>query len=521
MIIANKLGKYWFLIILLMIVSVGGFLRLYALGERPFKADEFLDINAIYGYNQTGQWQAWDFNTDAPSVRINPESDKRAWLYRVQVAKLFDLSFFPPEEWAARLVSVLWSIATIAIIYGVAYSWTRRHLVALVAAGLFAVSVPAIEMGRTLRMYAMFVPTFLLLVWSVSQFFGRRFTGYKEVSRTHITRFFNCDYRYLLLIVPLFALAIHLHPLTLNIVFAVLAVIIVATVIAYKRGVVQALSRYGSYTACALSILVMSLIFIQYADITLPPFLKLNDNFDYIHHILQTFWHPLIGLTLIGYGVWHSLTKNDEHTLGRLWVSVTFVTIFLLAATLWNRNIGGQYIAFMQPFALITAAIGAVALFDRMRAKHFSTGAFVLLLVVFLPQYSYFFQDNNTYSITAAGETPDYRKVFDYVKQNSSADEALITRNFRNYYYGGANLQVVDFGSERTEDVLAAEGKFSKITAEILAGVQGDNASGWFVYTDNDEQFISRDAEQYARDHFERVTDSSLVRGKVFVYRWR
>jgi len=41
------------------------------------------------------------------------------------------------------------------------------------------------------------------------------------------------------------------------------------------------------------------------------------------------------------------------------------------------------------------------------------------------------------------------------------------------------------------------------------------------VYTDNDEQFISRDAEQYARDHFERVTDSSLVRGKVFVYRWR
>ena len=139
--------------------------RIWDLGAVPFGRDEFLDINATVGFAKTGIWQAWDHNMERVSTRINPDSDVRAWIYRWQVAQFFE--FLPPTEAVARSVSVFWGVITTILVYLVGTSLTRKRQIGLIAAGFFALSINAIEIDRTLRMYAMFAPVFLTFAWMI------------------------------------------------------------------------------------------------------------------------------------------------------------------------------------------------------------------------------------------------------------------------------------------------------------------------------------------------------------------
>src|SRR4030042_6282998 len=101
---------------MLLILAIGIFLRLYKIGEKSFTVDEFLDINAIYGYYKTGQWHAWDFNIEAPSTEdVKRARDERSMTYRWQAVQL--LKIFPLNELQARLASVFWGIISIVVIY--------------------------------------------------------------------------------------------------------------------------------------------------------------------------------------------------------------------------------------------------------------------------------------------------------------------------------------------------------------------------------------------------------------------
>src|SRR3989344_8489634 len=118
---------------LAIIVLLGAGLRFYSLGYNSFVSDEFLDINSAYGYAQTGQWRAWDFNFGKLSeVNLNVPRDERAVVYKWQVAQLF--RFFPPTETVARSVSVFWGMISIGVIFWATYMMTKRREIALIAA---------------------------------------------------------------------------------------------------------------------------------------------------------------------------------------------------------------------------------------------------------------------------------------------------------------------------------------------------------------------------------------------------
>ncbi len=512
----KRLKSAKILVPLLCIVFVASFLRLFMLGNNSFVADEFLDINATYGHNQTGVWQAWDFNKDAVSTRINPLSDARAWLYRIQVSGLFDISFFPPEEWSARLVSVLWGILTTVIIFGVTYAWTRNPWIALIASFLWAVSVPAIEMNRKLRMYSMFAPVFLLFSWTLFQFIESA----KQKTRGVFESLFALNYYYLLPVLALGYLSFHLHPLTANIVFVLFVYFFALS--ARKMWPLEAFSRYGIYATLLLLFCGAVYASVPSVQENFSSLLTITTHISYLGHITESFWHPLIGILLIAFGISYAFLRGKDRK-GEKWIAIHFVVILLMAMFFWNRNVGAQYIFFIQPFAMILAAMGAYDFWMFVRPQKVTRQFLMLclsLFVLLVPHYGYFLQENTTYNITSSGETPHYRKIFDYVGEKKRLDDVLVTRNFRNYYYAGHDFQVYDFGSERSADVLAAEGKVPKITYEILENIYTSHPHGWFVYADNDEKFISKEAQQFARENFIKVRDSSLVRGKIFVYYW-
>lgn len=512
----------WFYSGLFCIVVIAAFLRLDGLSNTPFVADEFLDVNATYGYYKTGQWQAWDFNHDALSVRDNKASDVRAWMYRAQVAWLFD--YLEPTEFTVRLVSALWGILMTVILYFVTLSFTKNRWIALIASFLWAVSVPAIEINRKVRMYSMFAPIFLLFSWSLFQLIDAKVRcvcddvscSFKKIG----TDIVHLQWAYFIPVVVFGAIAYHLHPLTANIVFVLFVYCIVMGIMMRTEPVAR---RYGAYVVLmligAISIkIVVPDVWGQFAN----SLVFFDDHWSYVGHIMYNYWHPLLGGMFILLGAWYVIFRCDDARPG-VWIVSTFFTILFAAIFLWNRNVGPQYIFLIQAFGLILCAAGVYFIADYAYTHIGNKKIFVSIIIislVMLPFYGYFFMKNNTYHITSSADRANYRKVFDYVKRNTKKGDVMITRNFRNYYWSGLDVPVFDFGSERSEEDLANEGKVKKITRVYVEEIVAQNPRGWVVIADNDEQFIEKEALQYFDDHFHKIDDSLQVRGDVSVYRW-
>jgi hypothetical protein len=79
---------------------------------------------------------------------------------------------------------------------------------------------------------------------------------------------------------------------------------------------------------------------------------------------------------------------------------------------------------------------------------------------------------------------------------------------------------VFDFGSERSSAALEKEGKMKKVTVHNIKSIIKEHPTGWIVYTDNDEKFITKEARKYIEDSYYKIDDSPLLRGNVSVYWW-
>lgn len=482
---------------LLGIVLLAFILRAWGLGNNSFVADEFLDINATYGYAMTGEWQAWDFNLGEPAQRINEASDSRAWLYRWQVARLFE--FLPPTEAVARSVSVFWGVITTLLIFFTASLWTGKRAIGLISAFLFAVSLFGIEYDRTLRMYAMFFPMFLLFSWTLYQGLERRPQGF------HLP--------YLVLAGALGLLSLHLHTLTLNMAFIVGVYLAVMAIREWHYGRGWKNKYMGLLGAGMLGGTVF--LAVTGGEIAYLGGLKFfEDHYRYIALAVTDYAHPLFALSFGVLGT-IGLYRSGKRQKESIWLAVSYLTILCMAVFVWNRVVGMQYIFFAQSFLMILIASGIyfTAAFFQKNLKEYGERAFwvtIILVLLFVPKYAYFFEENTTYRQNSQGDEPRYRNIFHYFKKHRSENDALITRDFRNYYFSGEKVIVYDFGGERSKD---------NFTLSELEDIMARHPSGWIIYSDNDESYLSKESQQYIETYFERVNDIQ-VRGKVYVYRW-
>ncbi len=500
------------LIILGLILVLGAFLRFYKLGENSFVADEFLDINSSYAYFKTHTWTNWDFNFD----RVNEDNvfaprDERAWAYKWQVAEVF--RFVAPTEGAARSISVIWGIITIGIMYYAGWYFSKKKAVGLLSAFLFAVSVAGITFDRKLRMYAMFFPIFLLFSIALFRFFEETYKG-SNVLVKKISDRFGVNVIWFLPMLLLAILSLHLHDLTANIA-AIFGIYVLAQMFFLIKKGKTIVNKYsitvvGAAIAVALVWAIVPELFGKY----LAGIKFFQDNYSYFSIVTDDYSHILIALAVLVFGIYfgYSKLKLKKETI---WLAVSFMVPLLMAIFLWRRNAGAQYIFFAQSFEIILAAIGIYGL-----AKFFASSmpeygkkaytATIIILLLLLPNYGYFFQQNNAYHQTSKADNPNYRSIFGYVKKKKSPDDVIITRNFRNYYLSGQKMTVFDFGGELSNQKLPMEAVYSVVRA---------HPRGWIVLSDNDERYISNEAMQYIEQNMQRINDIA-VRGNVMVYRW-
>ena len=506
------LSKKNIYVALVFIIFLGAFLRFYKLGNNSFVADEFLDINSTYSYFETGKWQNWDFNFG----KVNTENvfearDERAWIYKWQVAEVF--RFLPSTEGTARLVSAFWGVFTIFLMYLAGSYFSKKKTVGLLSAFLFAVSISGIEFDRHFRMYAMFFPIYLLLSWFLFKFLEGDYTGKIKFLKSINER---SGLNFLFLVPALFfgIISFLTHQLTVNIV-AVLAVYLIVWMILNWKKNREITNKYLALIGIGIAGIAGTLIF--YPKMVRENFKELtffSNHSRYFFIFLEDYSHFIVAAIFLVLGIYF-LIKKEKLSKEGSWLLVSFLVPLLMAVFIWDRNTGSQYIFFIQSFGIIFIASGIYFAADFFRNNLSKSGAkayliTILLALLILPNYAYFFQENNTYNQKSDSSNPNYRKVFAYFKKSKTENDVLITRNFRNYYWSGAKVKVFDFGGELSK---------KKLSLQEIEKIVQENPSGWIIISENDESYISNDVMTYLEKNFEKVSNVQ-VRGKIKVFRW-
>lgn len=513
--VVTFLKKHSTLILLILILLLAFALRSWELDSNSFVADEFIDMNASYGYRQTGIWHAWDFNLEKPDdIDFYTARDERSWMYRWQVAQLFEV--FPPTETTARSISVVWGVLTTLILFWSARVFTKKNDIALLTAFLFAVSTTGIELDRKLRMYAMFTPVFLVFSTFLFLFLETKYPFKKYLFLKKISDFFSINLIYFIPVLLAGLLALHLQLLTVNIVFSLLGYFLTITLLSYFFPAVISQSKS---TLWGLSVFLVGGIFLLlFFPQTLQALLGTSkffmDNYGYLEKILTDFQHPLLGAILALFGAFWLFTEHKKPKES-LWLTISFLIPLLFTIFVWKRAQGTQYIAYTIPFVFILASTGIVGLLTLLRKNIPQLSPKTLALWVFslaillLPNYGYFFEERNTYH---RGNDPvaDYRKVFTYLKKQKMEGDALITRNFRNYYFDKWHAPVLEFGGERADHNLTQ----MEIQDFICA-----YPNGFVVIFDNDWDYVTKEGRAFIEANLEKI-DHSSVRGSARAYRW-
>ncbi|MFA4817358.1 MAG: hypothetical protein WC608_01375 [Parcubacteria group bacterium] len=478
-------------LILFLIVVLGFSLRAYKLDANSFVTDEFLDINASYGYYKTGHWLAWDFNMDRVSDNLFAPRDERAWPYRWQVAQLF--RWFPPTETVARSISVAWGVISIVIIYFVGKYFTGKREIGLLSAFLFAVSALGISIDRALRMYAMFMPVFLLFSCFLFRFFEEEYRGKIKIFKKIYGRL-GLNAVWLLPVLATGIISWYVHILTANIAIAFFFYLLVSAVVSFKNK----RSVLTKYSASLFAMLLGAVIFIIFFPkeaawySLVVKFFKFNSK--YFLAIVGDYANYILAYGLIFWGTFSLFKKSEDHRAA-LWISCMFFAILIPAFLVWNYVFGERLIFFILPFGIILLSSGIyyLAEFFAKNSLRFKIPIFIGVLGFFLlilPDYSRFFTEKNFYR--QESDNPDYRKMFSYVKKNGASGDFLIARNFRSFYYQKLGFRVIDVGGER------------KISQAKLDEIISQNSAIWTIFDDGKGTFED-DALKFVKNNFRLV----------------
>jgi len=511
-----------FLVVLIVILLLSAVLRFYNLGEKSFSADEFLGVNTSYGYLQTGEWRRWDFNLEKPFEDNEyfktffdfdfwgdgEDTYTRAWVYNWQVAQT--LRMLPDsQEWSYRVVSVVWGILSVILIYLISFKFTGNKVIGIIASFLMALSLDGIIFSRMMRMYAMFMSIFLIFSYVAFNFFESKIkTKWELINKLNAKTGLNFLFFIPLIILGL--LSMHVHLLTANFIFVALIYFILMAILQFKT-TKNFFNHYVFYSG--LGILMTIILFSN--DNALTSSLGWQNHYSYLNKSFFDYSNWFLAGALIILGSYY-LIKNKQRE--GVFIVSSYTVILFLAMFFWDRNVGAQYLFFIKPFQIMLIATGvwwvAIFLHDNLKAynREIYLSSIVLILIMLI-NFGYFFQADNPYNQTSQSENPNYKKVFGYVLAHKGPDDVLVTRAFRNFYWQGSKIRVFSMGGERATD------DEKKITLEKLNEIMKNNPSGWIVYSDNDENFISKDAQKYIDKNLIKINNLQ-TKGPINVYHW-
>lgn len=473
------------LLILLAILVLASFLRLWNLKETSFVADEYIGLDVGYGYKQSGEWKRWDFNKD----ELTDEEYERGKIYYWQVAKVFE--YITPSERNARLVSVFWGLIGVVSVFLVSYLITKKPVIGLIAALLYATSITCLMHDRELRMYSMFAPIFLWFSFVVYLFLE---ASTKKCWCKGISNKIGVNLCYLPLVAVLGYISYKVHLLSVTISCAIVVYVITMAILTIKKGH-WTNNRYVHLLGLAVLAFLVSYPTraFERAGKFVGPWVN---NWSYLEKTVLDYSVAVLALTFFVAGGYY-LTKQNKK-LG-VWLLSCYLGILFSAIMFWERSAGHQYIYFVQPIKIIVVASGIYFLAKFLAKKlipRYPQRAFVALVIYFfliLINFSFFFSKDSFYEKSTRWNRPNYRQAYDFYRKNQQPGDILIIRDLMRYNIWGTNNNTFSYGNDE-----------NKLTLQNITDLENQNNRVWLINSNN-EFNIKKDAKHYIRENYNLI----------------
>ncbi len=484
----------------ILVLLLAGFLRFHKLGQQSFVADEYLSVQASYGHNQTGEWKLWDFNKG----ELTDEKYTRGKIYYSQVSKVFD--FLAPTERNSRLVSAMWGMIGVVLIYLISFLVTKNTTVALFSSLFLSVSISALTFDRKFRMYSMFAPVYLLLSFSIYQLIESKpgKSSLKILKTLKKKTTFN--WIYLIPVIVLWFISMATHSLTLNIIPAVGAYFLVMAVVTYLKNKNLKKNKYFWFVAASIAggIMFIGSDFVQGALFHT----KLVSKWTYLEKVTLDYSHLILALSFLIFGSYFLVKKHGK---AGIWTIVSFFSLLSFAMFFWRKNVGDQYIYFTQPFKVMIMATGMYCFVKIVTNKVFNglknyfaiISVFVFVVIVNLP---FFFSEDSFYEKKMNWSHANYREVFNYYLKHRDENSAVATRQLSNYYLDKTNSNVILYSFE------------NRLSLDAIKNGQEKYDDLWVIFSK--DNYVEKDAREFLRKNFEFI-ETTYTNKKIQIWRWQ
>ena len=343
------------IVILIILLVSGIYLRFFNLGEPSFWVDE---LNHVYAGMSLSEGKEPVFPSGIVNIRAIIYSKFVGWSF----------SLFGVNEFSARFSSAVFGVLSIILIYIVGKKFFSRR-VGLIAAFFITFAHPAIGWSRTCRMYTLFQLLFLLAVFlfhkgfeyksSSSPIFGKtreliqRITDYLKNQGVHLP--------WLLLSSLVFVVSLKVHVLTG--LFAA-SIVVYCTLCffgnSFEDGFRKSLS--SKYFICLACIAIAAIIgftvfdltsFVQYALGFQPDWAKygkVQDKFYYYWLLTASDQFPLAALFL--FGIVQAIFRMNKTAI---FCILVFVVPLIFHSFLFSYRVS-NYIFNVYPFFILIIA---------------------------------------------------------------------------------------------------------------------------------------------------------------------
>ncbi|MEZ4886681.1 MAG: glycosyltransferase family 39 protein [Chitinophagales bacterium] len=189
---------------------LGSTVYLYDLSYYDWLPDEPLVVETAKGYLETGSYIKWDFWMD----QAGTEWYGRAWPHTWMVAQ--SIKVLGLSEWSTRLVSAIFGILFILVIYGVTNFFFQNRWTAFLVTFVCILQPYFVVYFRRVRMYAVLVPIFVLLYYLAYQAITTKKTYPLSLYRNDwVKKYINYDWGLMILTLITFYLSLKIHVLSL------------------------------------------------------------------------------------------------------------------------------------------------------------------------------------------------------------------------------------------------------------------------------------------------------------------
>ncbi len=489
--------------LLIIALVLGAFIFSYKLGEHDIREDEFQVVDAAGGYYYEGDYYSWDWIEGEPGENYLGESYyDRAFPHTFLIAQAYNL--FGISEWSTRLVSVLFGILFIPLLYLIARFFTADKYLSLLVVYIAIFYDYHIYYFRYARMYALLLPLSLLLVYLIYKGMTESSLPGGSSNKLYelVSSRFNYNYFYAALALAVLYLGYLLH---INALVIIPAAWLFAFVLLFKTKE----KKYFSLALIGLAGLGC-LILAYYFELALPHtgFISFfeRSNYRYLEFLTRYPFPWEIGAVLLALGLVATLlTKTSmNNKLLYLYMIVLFSLFFFIFIA--DRYTAFKYALHIAPISIILIIYSCLLLLRAINSR-IITIAFAGLLFFNVASHYYhnidtLYGDDHIYG--------SHSQAYEIIIDNYDPENEVIFGQYLRDFY----LQEMRNMEVETVNMLRHE-LYSFET--FIADLQQYQA-GWVTWETRKSRHLEQDIIDFIDTHFEKIHGQGVDDLKVEVY---